>query len=44
MEQETRMTANGLEIAQRTAFSRAAILLKWQRPLRAKPDATAEVR
>lgn len=37
MEQETRMTADGLEVTQRTAFSRASILLKWQRPLRAGP-------
>lgn len=34
MEQETRMTAEGLEITQRTAFTRASILLKWQRRLR----------
>lgn len=39
MEQETRMTAGGLEVTQRTAFSRASILLKRQRPLRAKPVA-----
>jgi hypothetical protein len=39
MEQETRMTAGGLEVTQRTAFTRAAILLKWQRRSRAKPEA-----
>lgn len=39
MEQTTRMTAEGLEITQRSPFSRAAILLKWQRPLPAKPAA-----
>lgn len=33
MEQETRMTAGGLQVTQRTAFTRADILLKWQRPL-----------
>lgn len=46
MEQETRMTAAGLEVTQRTAFSRAVILLKWQRALPARPAAadTGEVR
>lgn len=34
MEQETRMTADGLQVIQRTAFTRAEILLKWQRPLK----------
>ena len=34
MEQETRMTAGGLEVVQRTEFTQARILLKWQRPLR----------
>ncbi|VTT98836.1 Uncharacterized protein OS=Plesiocystis pacifica SIR-1 GN=PPSIR1_40060 PE=4 SV=1 [Gemmataceae bacterium] len=38
MEQETRMTADGLEITQRTAFTRADILLIWQRPLKAASD------
>jgi hypothetical protein len=37
MEQETRMTADGLQTTQRTAFTRADILLKWQRSLRANP-------
>lgn len=34
MEQETRMTPEGLEITQRTPFTRTSILLKWQRRLR----------
>ena len=34
MEQETRMTPAGLAVVQRTAFSRADVLLTWQRPLR----------
>ena len=34
MEQTTRMTAAGLAVVQHTAFSRADILLTWQRPLR----------
>jgi hypothetical protein len=35
MDQFTRTTAEGLEITQRTTFTRASILLKWQRGLRA---------
>jgi hypothetical protein len=38
MEQKTRMTAAGLETVQRTPFTRADILLKWQRPLRGAPS------
>jgi len=34
MEQVTRMTADGLQITQRTPYTRADILLKWQRGLR----------
>ena len=34
MEQVTRMTNEGLEVTQRTAFTQAVILLKWQRRLR----------
>ena len=36
MEQRTRMTPQGLEIIQTTPFSRASILLRWQRALRAE--------
>lgn len=39
MDQVTRMTADGLEVTQRTAFTQASILLKWQRPLRNQPAA-----
>jgi hypothetical protein len=34
MEQETRVTPAELEVVQRTPFSRADVLLTWQRPLR----------
>ncbi len=43
MEQETRMTPDGLEIRQQTAFSRATILLKWQRPFRANSAAAGDI-
>jgi hypothetical protein len=38
IEQHTRMTPQGLEVIQTMPFSRASILLRWQRPLRAEPD------
>ena len=41
MEQDTRMTADGLEVTQRTPFTHADILLKWQRRLRAAGDHNA---
>lgn len=33
MEQVTRKTGDGLQTTQRTTFTRAGILLKWQHPL-----------
>jgi len=42
IEQHTRMTPHGLEVIQATPFSRASILLRWQRSLRAEPNATAD--
>jgi len=46
MEQVTRTSPEGLEITQRTAFTRATILLKWQRALKPRPVAVpaSEVR
>ena len=35
IEQQTRMTPQGLEVIQATPFSRANIFLRWQRPLQA---------
>jgi len=41
LEQQTRMTPQGLEVTQVTPFSRASILLRWQRPLRAAPGTSS---
>ena len=43
MEQHTRMTPEGLEVIQTTAFSRASILLQWQRALRDESSAVADL-
>jgi hypothetical protein len=42
IEQHTRMTPQGLEVIQTTPFSRANILLQWQRPLRAESNAAPD--
>jgi hemin uptake protein HemP len=42
IEQHTRMTPQGLEVIQTTPFSRASILLQWQRSLRAEPNAAPD--
>jgi len=42
MEQHTRMTLHGLDVIQTTPFSRASILLRWQRSLKAEPSAAAD--
>lgn len=42
IEQQTRVTPEGLEVVQTTPFSRARILLRLQRPLRAEPAAAPD--
>lgn len=42
IEQHTRMTPQGLEVVQTTPFSRASILLRWQRSLTAEPNAASD--
>lgn len=42
IEQHTRRTPQGLEVIQTTPFSRASILLRLQRPLRAEPGTAAD--
>ena len=42
MEQRTRMTPQGLEVTQMSPFSRASILLVWQRALRGESSAAPD--